>query len=37
VIHLFRDLRAAKRDFSDDGTVRDHDYEVTSQDGGGTV
>jgi SSS family solute:Na+ symporter len=28
--HLYRDLKDAQRDFSDDGTVRDHDYEVTS-------
>lgn len=25
-IHLFRDLRTAKKDFSDDGKVIDHDY-----------
>jgi SSS family solute:Na+ symporter len=29
---LFHDLREAKRDFSDDGTVRDHDYDVTAAD-----
>ncbi|MEE2658252.1 MAG: sodium:solute symporter [Candidatus Latescibacterota bacterium] len=28
VFQLFRDLRTAKRDFSDDGTVRDHDFDV---------
>ena len=28
VLHLYRDLRAAKRDFDDDGTVRDHDFEL---------
>lgn len=33
VIRLFRDLRNAKRDFSDDGTVRDHDYELKPEDG----
>ena len=26
VLQLYRDLREAKRDFSDDGTVRDHDF-----------
>ena len=26
LFRLFHDLRIAKRDFSDDGTVRDHDY-----------
>ena len=31
---LFHDLREAKRDFSDDGTVRDHDYDVTAADQG---
>ena len=28
VFRLYRDLRAAKRDFADDGTVRDHDFEL---------
>jgi SSS family solute:Na+ symporter len=28
VTQLFKDLREAKRDFSDDGTVRDHDFEL---------
>ena len=26
-VALFRDLKKAKRDYSDDGTVRDHDYQ----------
>jgi SSS family solute:Na+ symporter len=30
VFALFRDLKVAKRDHADDGTVRDHDYELTS-------
>ena len=30
VFALFRDLKVAKRDHTDDGTVRDHDYELTS-------
>ncbi|MFC1526799.1 sodium:solute symporter [Candidatus Latescibacterota bacterium] len=29
MLSLYRDLRAAKRDHADDGTVRDHDFEVT--------
>jgi len=28
LVTLYRDLQAAKRDFADDGTVRDHDYEL---------
>ncbi|MDP7447509.1 MAG: hypothetical protein QF689_02875 [Candidatus Latescibacteria bacterium] len=28
VLQLYRDLREAKRDFSDDGTVRDHDFDL---------
>ena len=30
IFALFRDLKTAKRDHSDDGTVRDHDYELPS-------
>ena len=32
IFHLYRDLREAKRDLKDDGTVRDHDYEVQPGD-----
>ncbi len=28
ILQLYRDLREAKRDFSDDGTVRDHDFDL---------
>ena len=28
LVALLKDLKEAKRDFSDDGTVRDHDFEV---------
>ena len=33
VFRLYRDLREARRDFSDDGTVRDHDFELPVEDG----
>ena len=28
LFYLYRDLRQARRDFTDDGTVRDHDFEL---------
>ena len=28
LLRLYRDLKTAQRDYEDDGTVRDHDYEV---------
>jgi len=31
VVRLYRDLRAVKRDFTDDGTVRDHDFELAEE------
>ena len=35
VFRLYKDLREAKRDFSDDGTVRDHDFQVQADETGG--
>ena len=32
VVRLYSDLRAARRDHTDDGTVRDHDFEVRAED-----
>lgn len=32
VVRLYADLRAARRDRRDDGTVRDHNFELRTRD-----
>ena len=34
MFHLYRDLRQARRDHTDDGTVRDHDFELAEDAAG---